>query len=152
METSKHEAAIQQLVGRIDDLYAQAYEIVDRHWAWVRQQEASQAGWENKSRLQLRCDRTGNSIRIDWCGITWHGSTQLGTRRSERKHITKPRDSYSYSHQMLKNLAKDWEAERVVGVEQQLAEIRREAAHLAKAITYIRHARTAAKREGEGNT
>jgi len=133
---------------KIEDLYEQAYRIVEQHWAFVRQMENKHPGWENKSSLQLRCEKQGNSIRLDWCGIKWYGSRAKGNRKPIRVYITKPKGSHCYTLSKLLAFAKEWEKALVEDTERHLAEIRHEASHLVKAIASIRYARAVAAKSG----
>ena len=149
-ESSGHDEAIAILEGRINALHARAYKIVEWHWNYVRDMEGRLPGWENKSSLQVRCTKQGNSIRLDWCGIKWYGSKAKGNRQWVRTHIGKPKGAYGYTLSKLKAMARCWEADKVEETETSLTDIRREASHLVKAIISIRNARSgAAGQEGD---
>jgi hypothetical protein len=60
-----------------------------------------------------------------------------------RRQIIKPKDSYGYTLSKLLTLSPDWAKDKVEETETQLADIRREASHLVKAIIYIKHAKAA---------
>ena len=143
-----YDEVVEFLERKIDDLHQQAYRIVEQHWASVRQMENKHPGWENKSSLQLRCEKQGNSIRLDWCGIKWYGSRAKGNRKPIRVHIAKPRGSHCYTISKLLVFAKEWEKALVEDTERRMAEIRREASHLVKAIASIRYARAVAAKSG----
>jgi hypothetical protein len=138
-----HEDAIQLLEMRIKQLQDRGEAVVDDYWKHVKEMEPKLPGWESKSRLQVRCILTGNSIRADWCEVRWYGSSSKGGRRSVRRQITKPKDVYGYTLSKLLTLSPDWAKDKVEETETQLTDIRREASHLVKAIIYIKHAKTA---------
>jgi hypothetical protein len=125
----------------------QADEIVHAHWSQVKDMENRSPGWENKSNLQVRCVKEGNSLRLDWSGVKWYGSKAKGTRKLKRVHIRKPEGSYAYSLKKLFEHCKEWEKSLVKDTEGKLAAIRREARHVAKALQLIRFAREAGKRQ-----
>jgi len=132
--------AMKTLEGYMEALHDQAYELVMQHWEAVKLQERKTPGWENSSNLQLRCDKKGNSLRIDWCGIKWLGSKKMGNRRMVRISIPKPADMNSYSLTKLYAYAKDWEKPLIKETEEKLTAIRCEASHVIKAIRAIRNA------------
>jgi hypothetical protein len=138
-----HEDAIALLEMRIKQLQDRGEAIVDAYWNHVGAMEPKLPGWENKIRLQIRCKLTGNSIRADWCEVRWYGSSSKGGRHAVRRQIIKPKDSYGYTVSKLLTLSPDWAKDKVEETETQLADIRREASHLVKAIIYIKHAKTA---------
>ncbi len=138
-----HEDAIQLLEMRIKQLQDRGEAVVDGYWKHVKELEPKLPGWESKSRLQVRCILTGNSIRADWCEVRWYGSSSKGGRRSVRRQISKPKDVYGYTLSKLLILSPDWAKDKVEETETQLADIRREASHLVKAIIYIKHAKIA---------
>lgn len=142
--TSYQELAVEQLHAWLDDLYEQAEKIVEAHWAVVRATEQKMPGWENKSALQLRCARVGNSIKIEWVKIRWVGSKTRGTRKAKREYIRKG-DDYGYSLNTLLGLSKEWEKPLVRDTETRLTAIRREARHINKALQLIRFAKDARK-------
>jgi hypothetical protein len=143
VQIRQHEDAIELLELRIKQLQDRGESIVDAYWKYVGAMEPKLAGWENKIRLQIRCKLTGNSIRADWCEVKWYGSSSKGGRRAVRRQIIKPKDAYGYTVSKLLALSPDWAKEKVEETETQLADIRREASHLVKAIIYIKHAKTA---------
>ena len=143
----KYEAAVEALGSRLDDLAVLADEIVHVHWNRVRDMENRSPGWENKSSLQVRCVKEGNSLRLDWSGIRWYGSKVKGTRKPKRIHIRKPENSYAYSLKKLYEHCREWEKPLVKDTEEKLAVIRREARHVAKALQMIRFARESGKRQ-----
>lgn len=138
-----HDHAIELLQLRIQQLHARGFKIVDWYWKYVGDMEKKLPGWENKSRLQIRCIIKGNSIRADWCEVRWYGSSSKGDRKSVRRQIIKPKDAYGYTLSKLQTLSPEWAKEIVTDTEIQLADIRREASHLVKAIIYIKHAQSA---------
>jgi len=143
VQVRHHEDAIELLEMRIKQLQDRGEAVVDAYWKHVKAMEPKLPGWESKSRLQVRCILTGNSIRADWCEVRWYGSSSKGGRRSVRRQITKPKDVYGYTLSKLLTLSADWAKDKVEETETQLADIRREASHLVKAIMYIKHAKTA---------
>lgn len=143
IEPCCHDEVIDLLQRRIELLQGRGERIVDSYWEYVYMMEKKLPGWESKSRLQIRCIQTGNSIRADWCEVKWYGSSSKGGRTSVRRQIIKPKNSYGYTLSKLQTLSPDWAKDIVGKTETELAEIRREASHLVKAIIYIKHARTA---------
>lgn len=141
-----YDEAIEIVERDIYALYKRGVNIVNQYWKFVYEMDQKLTGWENKSCLQVRCIQEGNSIRIDWCQVKWYGSKTRGNRESFRKQITKPKAAYGYTPSKLRGLAREWEADWVEETERQLSQIRREASHLTKALTYLRHARSAAAR------
>jgi hypothetical protein len=137
-----HDDAIQLLEMRIKQLQDRGEAVADGYWKHLKAMEPKLPGWESKSRLQVRCILTGNSIRADWCEVRWYGSSSKGGRQSVRRQITKPKDAYGYTLSKLLTLSPDWAKDKVEETETQLADIRREASHLVKAIIYIKHAKT----------
>lgn len=124
---------------RLQQLFEEAYGLIDQHWIWVRAMERSQEKWDGKSQLQIRCVRVGNSIRLHWSKIKWIGSKAAGNRRSLRLYIKRPKNSHSYTISKLRDLACDWEADAVEALELKLAKTRREATFLVKAIGNIQN-------------
>ena len=143
VQVRHYEDAIELLEMRIKQLQDRGEAVVDDYWKHVKEMEPKLPGWESKSRLQVRCILTGNSIRADWCEVRWYGSSAKDGRRSVRRQITKPKDAYGYTLSKLLTLSPDWAKDKVEETETQLANIRREASHLVKAIIYIKHARSA---------
>ena len=143
-ESPWHDHVIGLLEQRIDQLYRDGKTIVDRYWKVIYAMENKLPGWESKCRLQVRCIVKGNSIRADWTEVKWYGSSSKGDRKSIRRQIIKPKDSYGYTLSKLKSLAPEWAKEIVEETETQLVNVRREASHLVKAIIYVKHAKEAA--------
>ena len=143
IEPCCHDEVIDLLQRRIELLQGRGERIVDSYWVYVYMMEKKLPGWESKSRLQIRCIQTGNSIRADWCEVKWYGSSSKGGRTSVRRQIIKPKDAYGYTLSKLQTLSPEWAKDIVTETETQLADIRREASHLVKAIIYINHAKTA---------
>jgi len=148
--SKNYDEALDALERRAQQLFDAAYQIVERHWQLVRSMEAKHRGWENMSNLQLRCEKVGNSIRADWCGIKWIGSKAEGTRRSVRIFIAKPKGAHTYTLSKLFAFAKEWEKPMIENTEAQLAAIRREASQLVKAITAVRNVKRGVLRDGTG--
>lgn len=142
-DSNEYEVAVSALERRLDDLAVRADRIVDGHWRAVQAMERRFPGWENKSQLQVRSAKEGNSLRLDWFGVKWYGSKAKGTRKPMRTHIGKPAGAYSFSLSKLYTHCKEWEKPMVRDTEEQLATIRREARHIAKALQLIRFARQA---------
>jgi hypothetical protein len=140
IKKDNYEVAANALKGRLDELYALALSIQEKHWGFIYKVENTMSGWENKSRLQLLISYKGNSLRIAWVGINWTGSKANGDRRSIKKNITKPKGDSSYSIKSLMSYAREWEVEAVNNAERELASIRLEATHLVKTITSMRYA------------
>jgi hypothetical protein len=143
-KTNYQELAIEQLHAWLDDLHKQAEKIVEAHWVVVRSTEQKMPGWENKSALQLRCTREGNSIKIEWAKIRWVGSKARGTRKAKREYIKKGKGP-GYSLKTLLSISREWEKPLVEDTESKLTAIRREAGHINKALQSIRFAKDARK-------
>lgn len=135
---------MEALEGYMNALHDLAYEIAMGYWEAVKLQERKTPGWENRSNLQLRCAKKGNSLRIDWCGTKWIGSKKTNNRRMVRISIPKPAGVNSYSLPKLYAYAKEWEKPLVKETEDKLGAIRNEASHIIKAIRAIRNAATVA--------
>lgn len=149
-DTAAHDEAQRILEARIDTLFHTAYAVVENHWQFVRRMESKSSHWEDKSCLQLRCQKVGNSIRADWCGIRWHGSKAMGNRGASRVYIAKPKGGHGYALSKIMAFAKEWEKPMIEETEARLAAIRREASLLVKAIAAIRIAKRAvARMEGK---
>ena len=142
--TSYQELAVEQLHAWLDDLHEQAEKIVEAHWVVVRATEQKMPGWENRSALQLRCTREGNSIKIEWVKIRWVGSKARGTRKAKREYIKKGKGP-GYSLKTLLSISREWEKPLVEDTESKLTAIRREAGHINKALQSIRFAKDARK-------
>ncbi|MBX3630287.1 MAG: hypothetical protein KF908_10365 [Nitrosomonas sp.] len=139
-----YDAINESIEKRLDELEHTAIGIVDRYWNWLRDVESRNSGWENKSNLRLRCERKGNSLRIDWTGLKWQGSKASGTRRPLMVYISKPKGKHAYTLTKLYQFAKDWEKPMIEETENQLVPIRWEASHLVKAMIAVRNARAVA--------
>ncbi|TXF11184.1 conjugative transfer protein MobI(A/C) [Pelomicrobium methylotrophicum] len=133
------ESAKACLVGWLDDLEKHAHEIVEAHWARVREEEGKRSGWQHKSQLQLRCLRRGNTLIAEWVKIRWVGSMARGTRTGLREPLRKGRGP-SYRLETLTRLSRDWEKTIVEETEKRLSEIRRQWGHITKALLYLRFA------------
>lgn len=140
-ERSGCEQAIALVERLIGNLHQRGSAIVQEHWDFIYKMDQKFTGWNRKSRLQVRCIMDGNSIRADWCEIRWHGLQAKGNREARRRYIGKPKDSHLYTLSKLTRLAREWEVEQVEKTETSLAQIRREANHLVKALMYLRHAK-----------
>lgn len=147
MKIADHgELVVEHIEGWLSSLYDEAFKIADAHWKVVRENAGKFPGWENKSRLQLRVLKKGNMIRADWTEIGWVGSKAKGNRKLVRKYIPMKLE-YGYRIEDLLALARDWEAPLVEDTEVKLAEIRRKARHINKALLLIRHATGKMKRK-----
>lgn len=143
------EAVRQQIDAWLEDLYRRAMEVVERHWALVRDAERN-LPWEQRSCLQLRCAKRGNAILLEWTQIKWIGSKAKGNRRMVRIGIRKT-EEYGYSLKNLLALSKDWERPLVEETETRLTELRREARHINKALRLLKIASgtTGARNDGK---
>jgi hypothetical protein len=146
-KNESYNMAVEALERRIDELALNADDVVKGHWAAVKATEAGMSGMVNKSTLQVRSVKDGNSIRADWCGVEWWGAKSRGTRTKIRHPISKPADSHMYSLTKLCKHCKEWEKPLVKDTEEKLAIIRREARHINKALQQLRFAREASKRQ-----
>lgn len=140
METADNEKlVVERIEDWLKDLHNEAFTTADAHWKLVRENVSKLPGWENKSRLQLRVLKKGNMIRADWTEVAWVGSKARGNRKLVRKYIPM-KGEYGYRIKDLLALARDWEKPLVEDTEAKLAEIRRKARHINKALLLIRHA------------
>ena len=55
----------------------------------------------------------GNSIRLEWFGVTWSGKGRDGKFFDKKVHITKPANSFGYTLTKLYKFAHEWEKEIV---------------------------------------
>lgn len=124
----------------LETIFDLVFQIVDTHWELIRAMERRKPGWSEKSELQLRCTRKGNSIIISWTRVRWYGSTQKGSRIRKFEHISKPAGSHGYTLSKLLGFAKDWEKPLVQETEERLAVIRHELSLVVKALTSLRYA------------
>lgn len=133
---------------RLDEIEAMASTIIDWHWQQILQYEKAHPGWQNRSRLSLRCYRKGNNLRLEWSGIKWKKEKSSGKSLRFHLHIEKGRGN-GYSLSKLFAYAMEWERPLVEEAEQELAWIRREAYHLNRALFSLRYAREAALKSGD---
>lgn len=145
-----YESLIGGLEDHITHLHDMAYDIASAHFKLIKDGEAKRPGWENRSTLHLRCEKKGNSIRIDWCNVKWYGPK--GNRSKVRKPISKPRGKHGYDLEKIYAYAKDWEKQIIEHTEKQMAVIRQEASHLVKALTYLRYAEMANAKRAEASS
>lgn len=118
-------------------------ELVDEHWKWVLSMEKRASDWKNKSRLQIRCRQyESGAFSLEWTEVVW---VSLGDKKRVRKleYIPMLKDSHGYSKAKLQRLARDWEVEAVLKLEEKLAAIRKAASYLHKAKANLGYANTA---------
>lgn len=142
----EYEKAREVLESRIKYLFDSAFAVVEVHWEVVKAEERKRPGWENKSRLQVRVKQIGNSIRADWSAVKWLGKGEA--RKAKYTHISKPRGEFAYTLSKLQAHAQPWEVGLIKDTEEKLAQIRREASHVVKALLAVRNAMQAAKARG----
>ncbi len=146
----RHERIRAAIENGLDEIAEQAQEIIDERWQQVLQYEKSNPGWENRSRLSLRCYRNGNNIRLEWSGIKW---VKQSVGKPMRFHVHINRGSgYSYSFAKLSPFAKEWEKPIIEKIEEELTLLRREAYHLNRMLLSLRHAQDFAMRLESTNT
>lgn len=133
---------------RLDEIEEEANAVIDYRWQQVLLQEKQNTGWENRSRLGLRCYRNGGNLRLEWSGVKWKKKKD-GKILRMRVHIRKGSD-HSYPFTRLSPFMAEWERPIVEEVEDQLIKIRREAYHLNRAMVSIRYAwKTSARKPSE---
>ena len=135
--------AIAMLEGYQERIFERATALADAHWDFIYGMD-DKLVWDQRSKLFLRCRKVGNSITIAWYETKWVGSKAAGTRKPIREYISRPKLSYGYPEVKLRSLARDWEIDRVLETERQMADMRRESSAVIRAILALR---TQAKRE-----
>lgn len=131
------EDAISALEAYQEFLYERAVEEADKFWDVIYDRNPK-LDWDKRSRMFLRCRKVGNSIQIEWYENRWVGSKEKKTLRAIRTHISKPKSSYTYTASVLTALAQDWEVDMVLATEKRMAEYRREAAAVTRALAAFR--------------
>jgi hypothetical protein len=131
------EEAIWALEAYSEHVYEMAVGIADRYWDFIYERNPK-LEWDQRSRLFLRCRKTGNSVQIEWYETRWVGAKKNGTRKAIRTYISKPKAGFSYSTAKLLALAQEWESDLVLETEARLAECRREAHAITRAIYALR--------------
>lgn len=127
----------------LDEIERQAQMIIDDRWRQVLHYEKQNPGWENRSRLGLRCYRKGRSIQLEWSGITWK-KQQGGKPLRLRVHIRKGA-GHSYPMMKLQPFMAAWEESLVHETEEKLAPFRVEVYHLNRALISLRYAQKVVK-------
>lgn len=127
----------------LDEIEQQAQKIIDDRWRQVLHYEKQNPGWENRSRLGLRCYRKGRSIQLEWSGITWK-KQQGGKSLRLRVHIRKG-TGHSYLMTKLQPFMAAWEESLVHETEEKLAPFRVEVYHLNRALISLRYAQKVVK-------
>lgn len=139
--------AIAMLEGYQERIFERASALADSHWDFIYRMD-DKLNWEQRSKLFLRCRKVGNSMQIEWYETQWIGSKANKTRKPIRNYISRPKAGYAYPEVKLRSLARDWEIDRVLDTERQMAEYRRESAAVIRALTALR---TQARREDESD-
>lgn len=138
MNSSTYES-IEGCIGkRLDEIEHKASAIIDARWQQVLHHERQNAGWENRSRLSLRCYRNGGNLRLEWSGVKWKKQKD-GKPLRIRVYIKKG-SNHNYPYTRLLPFMAEWEKSIVEEVEEELSLIRREAFHLNRALISIRYA------------
>ena len=130
--------SINHLRSMLDDLEAEATDLVQRHRDFVMAENNGKA-WAHKSVLHVQARMRDNTLSALWYEIHWYGSKAAKTRRMTRKSIRKPKDKHAYNMDVLLKLAQPWEMDLVRDTEQSLSHIRREATHIGKAIGQLNY-------------
>lgn len=130
------------MLQRLDEIEEKAADIIDSRWQQVLDYEKKNLGWENRSRLSLRCYRSGGNIRLEWTGIKWKKQSD-GKILRLRIYIKKG-SNHTYPITRLTPFMAEWEKPIIEEVERELSLIRREAYHLNRALTSLRYAWKAA--------
>ena len=130
--------AIALLRHRLSELHAEANELTLRHLDFAMAENKKKA-WAQKSVLFVQVRLRDNSLAVTWHEVHWYGSKAAKTRRMTKRVITKPKNNYGYSANVLLKIAQAWEADLVVEIEQALFPLRREAFFIGKAIGQLNH-------------
>lgn len=129
--------AIEIMVAKIEALGTAAEQLCKRHFGLVMAENKTK-DWANKSTLYAVARVRGYGLTANWYEVKWYGNKAAGTRRINKKLIHKPKAGHSYTFAKLKSHSQPWELDMVRAVEAGLAEIRRKAAIVSKALLYLK--------------
>jgi len=129
--------ALELMTAKIEALGVEAEQLCKRHFDWVMAENKNKE-WENRSALYPVTRVRGYGLTANWYEVKWYGNKAAGTRRMNKKLIHKPKGSHSYTFAKLESHSQPWEVDMVREVEVGLAEIRRKAAVVSKALLYLK--------------
>ena len=129
--------ALELMTAKIEALGVGAEQLCKRHFDWVMAENKNKE-WENRSALYPVTRVRGYGLTANWYEVKWYGNKAAGTRRMNKKLIHKPKGSHSYTFAKLESHSQPWEVDMVREVEVGLAEIRRKAAVVSKALLYLK--------------
>lgn len=128
---------ITALQNMLNGLGSAAEDLCKGHLEFVMAENKSK-DWDNKSSLYVKPRMRGYGLTCNWYEVKWYGKNDAGTRRMSKKLIHKPKSSHSYTIAKLESHSQPWEVDMVREVEAGLAEIRRKAAIVSKALLYLK--------------
>lgn len=134
---SATEAAMTILIEKLQKLGSDAELLCKRHLEYVMAENKSR-DWENKSNLYAQTRTRGYGLTANWYEVKWYGQKATKTRRMVKTLIRKPAKGHSYTPATLAKHTQPWEADMVGEVEAGLAEIRRRASVVSKALLYLK--------------
>jgi len=129
--------ALELMTAKIEALGVEAEQLCKRHFDFVMAENKNKE-WENRSALYPVTRVRGYGLTANWYEVKWYGNKAAGTRRMNKKLIHKPKGSHSYTFAKLESHSQPWEVDMVREVEVGLAEIRRKAAVVSKALLYLK--------------
>ena len=129
--------ALELMTAKIEALGVEAEQLCKRHFDLVMAENKNKE-WENRSALYPVTRVRGYGLTANWYEVKWYGNKAAGTRRMNKKLIHKPKGSHSYTFAKLESHSQTWEVDMVREVEVGLAEIRRKAAVVSKALLYLK--------------
>lgn len=118
---------------RIAELAEEAQSICDEHWNWHYRENASRKPRE-KARLIAWVRHRKGGLEISWAHFRFVKKEGDVVSKPRNNHISKGRDHKYRTHSLAVH-AKDWEIDHVLEIEERLAEIRAEYAHVRKMIS-----------------
>ena len=128
--------AIEIMAAKIEALGTAAEQLCRRHFDLVMAGNKTK-DWANKSTLYAIARVRGYGMTANWYEVKWYGNKAAGTRRMNKKLIHKPKAGHSYTLAKLESHSQPWEVDMVREVEAGLAEIRRKAAIVSKALSLL---------------
>lgn len=129
--------AIAAMEAKLKKLGDEAEQLCMRHFNYVMAGNKARS-WEGRSALYATTRVRGYGLTANWYEVKWYGSKAAGTRRMNKKLIHKPKSTYGYTIAKLESHAQPWEVDMVIEIEAGLAEIRRKAAIVSKALLYLK--------------
>jgi len=128
--------ALELMTAKIEALGVEAEQLCKRHFDLVMAENKNK-DWENRSALYPVTRVRGFGLTANWYEVKWYGNKAAGTRRMNKKLIHKPKAGHSYTLAKLESHSQPWEVDMVREVEAGLAEIRRKAAIVSKALSLL---------------